>query len=182
LSFRDNELNETGFVVERSVNGGGFATLATLPPRALRGTVQYLDANTIVAGNTYGYRVYAISTAASPTYIPSAYSNSAQAVIPAAPAAPGNFAGTAQATSATQARVNMTWTDLSNNESRFVIQRATNLEFTTGLATFNRAANGTSYSNTGLQRGATYYYRIAAQNLWGQSAWVPLNPTPIVTP
>jgi hypothetical protein len=63
-----------------------------------------------------------------------------------------------------------------------VIQRATDANFTTGLVSFNRGANSTTFNNTGLPRNTTFYYRIMAQNPYGQSAWVNLTPFPIVTP
>jgi hypothetical protein len=102
---------------------------------------------------------------------------------PLAPAAPLNFFGTTQITNGgTLARVNMIWTDNSNDETRFVIERAEDAAFTTNVVTFNRAANATTFSNTGLPRGTTYYYRIRAENLYGQSVWTLLAPSPIVTP
>ena len=63
-----------------------------------------------------------------------------------------------------------------------MIQRATDAAFTTNLFTSNRGANTTAWTNTGLPRGTTFYYRIMAQNLYGQSVWVNLTPFPIVTP
>jgi FtsP/CotA-like multicopper oxidase with cupredoxin domain len=61
LAWVDNANNETGFVIERSVNGGAFAPLATVGPLAGGGAVSYND-TTVVAGNTYGYRVAAENT------------------------------------------------------------------------------------------------------------------------
>jgi hypothetical protein len=103
--------------------------------------------------------------------------------MPLAPAAPANFAGTTQLTNGgTLARIRLIWTDNSTDETRFVIQRATDPGFTAGLVTFNCGANCVSYSNSGLPRGTTYYYRIRAENLYGQSVWVNLNLFPITTP
>jgi FtsP/CotA-like multicopper oxidase with cupredoxin domain len=60
LRWRDNSLNETGFVVQRSNNGGAFFTLATLGPNPFTGNVTYIDA-TVAPGNRYSYRVAAVN-------------------------------------------------------------------------------------------------------------------------
>jgi FtsP/CotA-like multicopper oxidase with cupredoxin domain len=174
LNFRDNALNETGFMVERSVNGGAFSLLVTLGPRVDRGGVTYMDG--VQAATTYSYRVYALNGPS-----PSGASNTVTVTVPSAPAAPSNFNGTARVTRAT-ARIDLAWTDNSNNETRFVIQRATDAAFTAGLVTITRTANVTALSQTRLPRKAAYYYRIMAQNPYGQSAWVNAAPFPIVTP
>jgi len=184
LTFRDNARNETGFVVERAVNGGFFVPLATLARRnGAGGNVAYTD--TVAAGNTYAYRVRAVNGVA-----PSAYSNTVTVIVPAAPAAPLNFTATTVATSATRARVNLSWTDSSNNETRFIIQRSTSSAFT-NVSTFTvtrNAAQATAVgglvtlTQTNLPRGATYYYRILARNLYGDSVWVNPDLFPITTP
>jgi len=174
VTFRDNALNETGFVIQRSVNGGPFAVAALLPARTNRGGVTYNDG--VQAGQTYMYRVYTVNGVS-----PSTALTSAAVTIPNAPNAPATFTGTARPTRGT-ARIDLTWTDSSNNESRFVIQRAGDPAFTTNLVTVSRAANVTTLAQTGLPRGVAYYYRIMAQNAYGQSVWVNLTPFPIVTP
>ena len=172
LSFRDNATTETGFGVERSVNGGAFAAITTLPAKTGTGTVTYTD-TAVAAGNSYAYRVRAVNGT-----IVSAYSNTpATVVIPAAPAAPSNFT----ATGTTLRRVDLKWTDNSNNETRFVIQRSTSPTFTTST-TFTVAANVTTFTQTGLVSGTIYYYRIMAQNLYGQSAWVNTVPLSVTVP
>jgi predicted phage tail protein len=183
LVFRDNQPNganaETGFLVYRSDNEGPFTLLPINPPLGPRngvGNVTYFD-YAVTAGSTYEYYVVAINgTAAS---LPSAR---AIATLPPAPAAPATFTGTATRTNNT-ARVNLAWTDSSNNESRFVVQRDTVSTFNSAnLFTSNRGANSTSWANTGLPRNTNFYYRIRAENQYGVSAWVNLVPFPIRTP
>lgn len=179
LIFRDNQnggASETGFWVFRSENGGAFSLLTTLAPRAGVGSVTYFD-YAVQAATTYSYYVITFNQGSG-----SLPSNTANASLLPAPAAPGGFTATTQPAGATQARVNLSWTDLSNNESRFVIQRATDANFTTDVLTINRGANTTAWSNAGLPRGATFYYRIRAENQYGVSVWVLLTPFPIVTP
>jgi hypothetical protein len=177
LVFRDNAVDETGFVVERSDNDGTFATIENLPPRAKKGNVTYTDTS-VLAGQKYTYRVFAVKG-----ITPSAYSNIAIVRVPPAPEAPSNFTATTKVINGgASIRVNMTWTDNSINESRFVIQRASDPDFTVNLNSFNVGANKIAFTQTGLSRGTTYYYRIMAQNAYGQSAWANLTPFPIVTP
>jgi FtsP/CotA-like multicopper oxidase with cupredoxin domain len=174
--FRDNAINETGFQVWRSVNGGAFALHATLPIRDGTGNVVY-DDFAVSGSNSYAYFVYAMNGV-----IPSAASTTASASIPAVPAVPTNFNGVGVITGGgTTARVNMTWTDNANNENRYVVQRAPDASFTTGVVNVNLAAGTQSYAFTGLTRGTTYYIRIMAQSVYG-GTWVALNPTPIITP
>ena len=178
--FRDNQNDtnpETGFQVFRSVNGAAFSLLTTLPPRAGVGNVTYYD-YAILGGQSYSY--YIVTINASSASLPS---NTAVASLPPSPVAPSNFFATTQTSNGgNQARVNMIWTDNSNNESRFVVQIASDPNFTTNLVSYNRAANSTSFSLNGLTRGTAYYFRIRAENQFGVSAWVNLTPFPIVTP
>lgn len=171
LVFRDNQNGnaaiETGFRVYRSDNGGAFILLTTLPPRGGVGNVTYYDYN-ISGGGTYSYYVVTINAGSA-----SLPSNTAVASVPPAPAAPSNFTGTTQITGGgTTARVNLSWTDNSNNETRFVVQRADDAAFTVGLITSNRAANSTTWTQGNLPRGTTFYYRIRSENIYGVSAWV----------
>lgn len=72
--------------------------------------------------------------------------------------APGNF--TASVISNTQ--IDLDW-DASANADNYVLQRATDAAFTTGLTTVYNGS-GTSYSNTGLTSATHYYYRVKAQD------------------
>ena len=81
------------------------------------------------------------------------------------PAAPGNALATANSSST----ITVTWTDNSNNETGFSVQRANSAggPFTqVGTA----GANVTTYTDTGLSPGTTYYYLVEAYNGNGASA------------
>ena len=160
------------------MNGGAFTQIAQVPARTNTGGVTYADTTiTALAGNIYTYRVAAINVIGM-----SAYTNTAQVVIPAVPAAPSNFQAANGANVLIVLRtVNLTWTDNANNETGFTIQRATNAAFTANLTTTNVGANTTSLSQI-LARNTQYYYRIRANNgatLF--SAWVNATPLPIRT-
>jgi hypothetical protein len=93
------------------------------------------------------------------------------------PSAPTNLA----ATVASSTQVNLTWTDNSVVETNYIVDRATDSAFTQNLSTATLPANTTSYSSTGLTNGTTYYYRVLATNVVGDSpnsATVSATPTP----
>jgi len=82
------------------------------------------------------------------------------------PAAPSSL--TASGVSTTQ--INVSWVDNSNNETGFKLERKTGSGGTYAqIAT--TAAGTTSYSNTGLTAGTTYYYRVRATNAVGDSVY-----------
>jgi peptidyl-Asp metalloendopeptidase len=81
LSWADVSSDEVGFAVERSTDGTNWAEIARLPA----GTTRYGDA-TVLAGNTYSYRVTAFNGAGS-----SAPSNVATVTVPGEDTTPDAF-------------------------------------------------------------------------------------------
>jgi len=82
------------------------------------------------------------------------------------PAAPGALTATA----VSQMQINLAWTDNSNNEDGFKIERSPNGNSSwTQIATVG--PNVTTYSNTGLTKNTRYYYRVRAYNVLGNSAY-----------
>jgi FtsP/CotA-like multicopper oxidase with cupredoxin domain len=164
LTWTDNATDETGFVVARATDGGTFVPIATPPERNNTGVVTYVDTG-VAPGHSYQYRVTAVNGGGS-----SAETTSGLAGVPAVPPAPSNLTGSAAATN-NKASVALSWTDNSLDETGFTLQRATDAAFTAGLSTSTLAANAVAETQTGLSRGTTYHYRIAAFNLGGASAW-----------
>ena len=90
-------------------------------------------------------------------------------VVKVPPPAPTNLV--ASAVTGITARVSLTWQDKSLNEDGFTIQRATDAAFAQGLATFTVGSNVTSYIDTSVVQKTTYYYRVMATSVNGNSAY-----------
>lgn len=82
------------------------------------------------------------------------------------PTAPGSLTATAVSTST----INLSWTDNSNNESGFQIERAP-INTSSFLLVTTTAANTNTYQNSGLASGTGYAYRVRAINAAGVSAY-----------
>lgn len=89
-------------------------------------------------------------------------------------AAPGGLAATPATPSIVQTRVisgssvDVTWTDNATNETGYVIERMVPADGVWNpVATLG--ANTTSFRDTGLTAGATYYYRVRAQGATADS-------------
>lgn len=65
------------------------------------------------------------------------------------------------ASPASSTQINLSWSAVANATS-YVIDRATNSGFTTGVTLAIYNSSGTSFNNTGLTASTTYYYRIRA--------------------
>lgn len=148
LSWTDNSTNETGFKVDRKTGASGaYSQVATVGA----GTVTYSDTG-LSEGKTYYYRVSAYNAEGDSPESDEVY---AVTIL----GAPGGL--TASAVSYTQ--INLSWTDNSGAESSFIISRAA---VTGGPYTEigTVGAGVTTYSDTGLTFGTTYYYRVQAVN------------------
>jgi len=157
LGWSDNATDETAYVVERATDGVTFSPLTTLSANA----VSYLD-TTAAASTPYSYRVKATNGAGS-----SGYSNLATVTTPAAGAILAAPTGLA-AVAVSRSQINLTWSDASNNETGFKVERSTNGTIFTQIALLG--TNAAAYSSTGLARNTTYYYRVRATNGAGDSA------------
>ena len=149
LAWTDNSIDEDGFTVERSSDGGAtFAQVATTGSNAHTYTSAGLTEST-----TYSYRVRAFGGPA-PLY--SAYTNVAAATTLATPAAPSGLT----ATPFNSGRINLAWTDNSTYEEGFKVERSTDGVSFTQIASVG--PNVTSYASMGLSGSTTYTYRVRA--------------------
>ena len=85
--------------------------------------------------------------------------------VPSPPAAPSNLTATA----VSRQRINLSWTDHATDELGFKVERSTNGKPFKPIATVG--ANVTTYSNTGLDPGKKYSYRVRAYNAVGDSPY-----------
>ncbi len=72
------------------------------------------------------------------------------------------------ATAAAYNRINLSWTDNSNNETGFEVYRSTNASGSFNIVG-TAAADATAFSDSGLTASTTYYYKIQAINKYGNS-------------
>ncbi|MBI5342483.1 MAG: hypothetical protein HZB63_04075 [Deltaproteobacteria bacterium] len=196
LSWTDGSVNETEFIVQRAASAAGpWTPIATIPSVVTGPTtgtpVTYTD-TAVAPSTTYYYRVVASNVVGDTTAYPapsagfptmtlvSAASNTATVttVVPG-PAAP---TGLAAAILANPARIRLTWTDASNDETAFAVWRSDNGGAFTQIATVGRSAaqsaatGGTvAYVNNNtatapLVPGTTYSYYVTAVNALGPSA------------
>jgi titin len=156
LTWTDRSHNEKGFKIERKTSGGFYSQIAVVGANATTYTSSGLG-----AGTRYEYRVCAYNDAGD-----SGYSNEAGAVTgEAMPDAPGGLTSKA----VTSSRIDLTWTDRSDNEKGFKIERKTSGGFYSQIAVVG--ANATTYTSSGLDAGTRYDYRVRAYNDAGDSAY-----------
>lgn len=147
LNWTDNSNGEDGFKVERKIDDGTFAVIATLT-----GT-SYVD-NTVAKG--FGTVYYQVRAYKGTTYFSNYATISSAVTFPA----PTNLI----ATQTSIMIANLSWTDNSLGEEKFVIERKLSTESTyvkigevTGSDTTSK-----SWEDTNLAQDMTYDYRVNA--------------------
>jgi subtilisin family serine protease len=152
LSWRDRSANETGFQVQRRTGSGAWTALATLPA----GSTAYTDSG-VLPGESYGYHVRATGPDEN-----SAFSAEATVSVPPLPAAPGELTAAIQ-----RQAVVLGWSDLSDNETGFRIERRAGAGAWTVIATL--PADSTAHRDSDVQKGIVYAYRVFATGPSGRS-------------
>jgi hypothetical protein len=164
LTWLDNSFNEDDFQMQRGrFQGGSWSAFATIE-RPDPNTTELVDAG-LADGGTYRYRVRACNDGGC-----SAWSRTPGIALPTPPAAPTNFTTAPLSPTSVQA----TWTDASDNEVDFELQRRENVGgvWSPFEEIVRRGAGSQSYTNTGLVSGRTYQFRIRSCNLAGCSDFV----------
>jgi fibronectin type 3 domain-containing protein/regulation of enolase protein 1 (concanavalin A-like superfamily) len=153
----------TGYTILRATSANGtYTTVAT----GVTGT-SYTDTG-LSNGTTYYYAVAATNGSGSSA-------NSTQVNALTAPAAPTGLTATAD-----NAQVSLLWNSSTGAATYNVLRSTTN---GSGYATVVTGLTGTSYTNTGLTNGTTYYYVVTATNAGGTSAnSSQASATPVVLP
>jgi hypothetical protein len=144
---------DTYRVYRSTTSGGPYGSLVT----GLT-TTSHVDA-TVANGTTYHYVVTALNEGGES---PDSNQASATPSAPSVPAAPTGLTATAG-----KKRVTLSWS-ASAGATSYVVRRST----TSGGPYTTVASNvtSTSYTNTGLTSGVTYYFVVSAVNAAGESA------------
>lgn len=174
LSWTDNSSNETGFAIERSPNGStGWTQIATVGA----GVTTYNNTG-LTQTTTYWYRVRAYHGGGF-----SGYSSTFSITTLTLPADPSGLTATAVGFG----QISLAWTDNSSNETGFVVERASAGSGGPFSVIGTTGAGVAVYQDAGLADLATYWYRVAAVNAGGSSAYTsvasattPAGPTRII--
>lgn len=151
LTWHDTSNDETEFRIERSrYNNTGYSEIGVVPAN----TTFYSD-TTVACGIPYYYRVRAYRS------VPSTYSDYSFVVSRSTSCSPLPAPTNTTATTLSVTQIQITWTDNATDETNYRIERS--LDGSTGwLQIVSLSSNVTTYTNTGLTCGSTYYYRVRA--------------------
>jgi hypothetical protein len=150
LTWNDNSDNELGFKIERKTSSSEFSEIASLP----KNSTSYQD-NNVSAGITYYYRIKAYSVNGD------SYSNTDDEVVPdTSPDPPGYLEGYFDWVNH---QVELTWSDSSNNEQGFIIERRSEWE-----PSFQEIGsvgpNVTIFYDPNVSWDTIYHYRVKVYN------------------
>ena len=149
LSWTDNSTDESGFSIERKTGASG--TYAVIG--SVGSNVTTYSSKNLIQTTTYYYRVRAKSGS---TY--SAYTEEVSAT-----ALPMNPPSGLTTTVVSSSQIDLSWTDNSNDESGFSIERKTGASGTYAVIG-SVGPNVTTYSSKNLIQTMTYYYRVRAKS------------------
>ncbi|SCL33381.1 Multicopper oxidase [Micromonospora pallida] len=161
----------TGVDVQRATN----PTFTSGPATTAVGIIDHHLDPTVAPETTYYYRVRT-------TYLGTASPWSTVGVVttPPMPRTPTMVIATACVAAPESATVVLRWTSgtATGTGCGFVVERAADSAFARELTAFT--VSGRGFTNTGLGRGVTYWYRVRAFNVVGSSAFT--APVPVTTP
>jgi len=150
INWTFNDADPTNFKVSRSTNPtSGYTVIATLPgsDRA------YIDAS-ITKNTTYYYKVATVGTCGETTS-PSYFTGFA-------PDIPAKATSVTVTTNGTNNGFIINWTDNSNNETGFIVERS--IQGQAGVTNFNVGPNVTTFSDNSVLACVNYTYTIRARN------------------
>ena len=185
IAWTDASTNETSFQVQTSINNGTTwtdtnAAIARTPAQSIDTGESLTSALVVNADTNSLYRVLAKNGAGS---TPSESVRLNNTVAPDAPGAPVVSCARVNASSS-YATCTVTWTDLSNSNTSFQVQRADNVNFNFPMNNPGvLGANSVTTTFTYLLRTNNWYFRVRAINNSGMySNWVIGQPSPFPAP
>ncbi|TCN59534.1 T9SS C-terminal target domain-containing protein [Flavobacterium circumlabens] len=154
LNWADNSSNETSFILERrnATAGEDYTLVANLTANE----VTFTDTN-LLPGTLYNYRLSAKNATTQSSF---AYLSTSLTTLPAPVLTPSGI-NVAQIQS-NQATIN--WTDNSNNETEFIIDRRSVTDGGDYAFLQSIAANNTSFIDKTLSPNKEYLYRLSCKN------------------
>ncbi|PKO17787.1 MAG: hypothetical protein CVU39_04710 [Chloroflexi bacterium HGW-Chloroflexi-10] len=157
LSFIDSAANETGFYMERSINGGAWSRIATLPAN----TTTFTDSS-MTCSTSLAYRVKAYNANSE-----SAYSNILTINCSAPPAV------NEIQTSSSVASIMLAWDDVDGETAYIIEQSFDQAKSWNTIATLS--ADTTAFTLAGLEPNSNYTFRICTTNPYGDQASDPIT-------
>lgn len=178
LNWNDNSTNESGFRIERrtgnSASNGDWEQVGVVGVN----TTSFQN-NGLSAATTYYFRVIAFNSVG--------VSDSSNVSVVTTQAEDngggggGQIAGPVnlQGAAVSPSQVNLSWIDRADNEAGYRIRRKIGIDGSWSVLA-SLEANATSFQNTGLSSGLTYYYQVIAWNGLGEST--PSNEVSVTVP
>ncbi len=167
ISWTDNSVNETGFKIERAYDNNGVPAGWT-EVKSTSGDYALYNDTGLAASTKYYYRVRAYNDGGYSDYTDP--SDATTLALPSAvPDAPSGLAVKAESSTT----LKLTWTDNSDNEESFRIERAPDVSGNPGTWSEIKItyANVVLYNDTGLSVSTKYHYRVRSHNSAGFSAY-----------
>ncbi|WP_058557548.1 fibronectin type III domain-containing protein [Thiohalocapsa sp. ML1] len=161
LGWTDNAVDESGFELARSSDGGASWSLLA----SLGADVTAYSDQGLAASSGYGYRVRALNAGG-----PSDWSSIVTAVTDAEPALPPAAPTGLVATALSATEIALGWTDNAADETGFEVERSSDGGNSWSLIA-TPPADSTDLTDTGLAAATFYLYRVRALGTGGASPW-----------
>jgi hypothetical protein len=160
LNWNDPFSNEVGFIVERSIDSGSnWSILKYLGENAI-----FTIDSAVSSGQSYWYRVYGYNGFGS-----SSYSNTASVSFSDTSSVTGSSPGAPSSLSVISGSAILSWSDNSDNEDGFGIERSTDGIYYSYLNEVGD--NIEEYTDSSVESGNSYWYRVFSFNTFGSSSY-----------
>jgi chitodextrinase len=156
LTWTNNSDNYSRVELQRSVNNGQFTTVERDIPK---GADSYIDYDSFKENTVYRYRLVVYDE------VNNSFISDECKITMSKPASPKNL----QLTLVSGTRVGLSWSDFSDNEMEFRIERKTGSGRFIEIGSTKENIN--NYSDNGVSPGHTYTYRVRAYNYRGYSEY-----------